>query len=374
MVSKTLFVVAASMAAVAVAQQPLTLPTIDTTPPAAPEWLSLVDASKVAKAPVGAKCAEGGADPFCHWTCTTCLRTNKTDVATCPKGQWALTFDDGPTEFTPALLDFLKQNNLKVTFFLMGSQVRKFPDLVKRAYAEGHELAGHTWSHTPLTTLTNEQIISELKWTEEAIFQAVGKRIKYIRPPQGDMDDRVRDIAAQLGYKIFQWDVDTNDWKIRSKEITIPQVIANFAKPIGEFATRQTGVLSLEHDHAKETVDIAISNIPKLVKAGYKPILASQCIGEASAYRDGPASSAASSLPASSSVVVPASSSSAAPVVSQSVVPQQVVPQANTQQASSKSSAPAAAQSAGPAKTSDASKVLGFGFLGFAGFVASLLL
>ncbi|KAL1923944.1 uncharacterized protein VTP21DRAFT_6979 [Calcarisporiella thermophila] len=323
MVAKSLFL-SLSLAALAVAQQAaLPLPQSDGVPTPLQEWVAQVDMSKVANAPVGAKCGEAGNDPFCHWTCTECLRTNKTDVATCPKGTWALTFDDGPTEFTPALLDFLKQNNLKVTFFLMGSQVRKLPEFVKRAFADGHELAGHTWSHTPLTTLTNEQIIAELKWTEEVIFQTVGKRIKYFRPPQGDMDDRVRDIAAQLGYKIFQWDVDTNDWKIRTKEITIPQVEANIAKPVSEAGTRQTGVLSLEHDHAKETVDVAIANIPKIIQAGFKPVLASQCIGEASAYRDGsapatngtslaPSASAAVSSAAVSGTVLPSAAASGA--------------------------------------------------------------
>ncbi|CAG8773756.1 10766_t:CDS:1, partial [Acaulospora colombiana] len=76
----------------------------------------------------------------------------------------------------------------------------------------GHQLGVHTWSHTALTTQSNEEIIAEMQWTAAVIKNAVGVTPTYMRPPFGDMDDRVRGIVTQLGYKVTIWDKDTNDW------------------------------------------------------------------------------------------------------------------------------------------------------------------
>ncbi|RUP43737.1 hypothetical protein BC936DRAFT_136801 [Jimgerdemannia flammicorona] len=100
----------------------------------------------------------------------------------------------------------------------------------------GHQIAIHTWSHHVLTSLTNEQIIVELKWTETIIKEVCGVTPKYFRPPQGDYDDRVRSIASQLGYTAILWDLDTNDWMFGSpgNTLTPAQVDGNFTKWIGE--------------------------------------------------------------------------------------------------------------------------------------------
>jgi peptidoglycan/xylan/chitin deacetylase (PgdA/CDA1 family) len=81
----------------------------------------------------------GNADPYCDWTWTGCTRPD--DIVACPKGQWGITYDDGPTSFSPKLYDFLDKTNQKSTLFMIGGQVVAFPDLVTRAYKSGHELA-----------------------------------------------------------------------------------------------------------------------------------------------------------------------------------------------------------------------------------------
>jgi peptidoglycan/xylan/chitin deacetylase (PgdA/CDA1 family) len=111
----------------------------------------------------------------------------------------------GPTTFTPQLLDTLKANNVKATFFVMGSNVVLNPAFLKREQDEGHHIASHTWSHHPLTTLTNEQIVAELKWTEKAVMDVTGLQMKYVRPPYGDIDNRVRAVVKKLGYIIVDW-------------------------------------------------------------------------------------------------------------------------------------------------------------------------
>jgi len=111
----------------------------------------------------------------------------------------------GPTANTPTLLATLKAANVKATFFVMGSNVIQNPDILKQELADGHHLASHTWSHKALTTLSNEQIVAELKWTEKAVQEITGHQMKYVRPPYGDIDNRVRAVCKALGYIIVDW-------------------------------------------------------------------------------------------------------------------------------------------------------------------------
>lgn len=126
-----------------------------------------------------------------------------------------LAFDciDGPSPDSPRLYDVLKQHNTKATLFIVGSRAISYPTVLKRAYDEGHQIAIHTWSHAKVTGLSNEQIVAELKWTEKAIFDVIGVSPIYWRPPYGDVDSRVRNIATQLGFKTAIWTqgFDTND-------------------------------------------------------------------------------------------------------------------------------------------------------------------
>src|SRR5690554_4112907 len=102
---------------------------------------------------------------------------------------------DGPSPDSPRLYDNLLAHNQTATLFIVGSRAISFPETLKRAYNEGHQIAIHTWSHPAMTSMSNEQIVAELKWTEKAIFDVIGVTPLYWRPPFGDVDNRVRDIA-----------------------------------------------------------------------------------------------------------------------------------------------------------------------------------
>jgi peptidoglycan/xylan/chitin deacetylase (PgdA/CDA1 family) len=99
-----------------------------------------------------------------------------------------LTYDDGPAFYTTELLDFLDQESLKATFFVVGSRCISFPPILQSEYMDGHQIAVHTWSHPPLTTLTNEQIIAELGWTKKVIKDILGVTPNMMRPPYGDIE------------------------------------------------------------------------------------------------------------------------------------------------------------------------------------------
>jgi peptidoglycan/xylan/chitin deacetylase (PgdA/CDA1 family) len=82
--------------------------------------------------------------------------------------------DDGPSDHTLIVLNWLKQNNKTATFFVVGGQAAKFPDIIKQIVEDKHEIGIHTWSHHALTSLTNEQIISEIDWTRKLIKDTTG--------------------------------------------------------------------------------------------------------------------------------------------------------------------------------------------------------
>lgn len=140
----------------------------------------------------------------CWWTCGGCVRDE--DITTCPdKLTWGLTYDDGPAFYTPNLLQYLDQNNLKSTFFTVGSRVISFPALLQEEYMAGHQICVHTWSHPSLTTLSTNEIIAEFGWSKKVIKDVLGVTPLCWRPPFGDIDDRVRAIARAMGLEAIIW-------------------------------------------------------------------------------------------------------------------------------------------------------------------------
>ncbi|KAF9056679.1 hypothetical protein BJ165DRAFT_1435566 [Panaeolus papilionaceus] len=203
----------------------------------------------------------------CWWTCGGCTRTS--DITECPTAlDWGLTYDDGPAFYTPNLLSYLDQVNLKSTFFVVGSRVISFPATLQAEYAGGHQIAVHTWSHPPLTTLTNEQIIAELGWTKQAIKDVLGVTPNMMRPPFGDIDDRVRAISLAMGLQPVMWTrisplatFDTDDFNIKGGATTVQQVLQNWQNILGNATTRDTGFIVLEHDLFEQTVEVATGYI-----------------------------------------------------------------------------------------------------------------
>lgn len=103
------------------------------------------------------------------------------------------------------MLSYLESQQLKATFFVGGPRVLARPEYVAYEYMTGHEVAVYAWSNTLLTTLTNEQIVAELGWTREAIKRVTGATPKLMRPPYGDIDDRVRAISLAMGLVPVLW-------------------------------------------------------------------------------------------------------------------------------------------------------------------------
>ncbi|KAF9371750.1 chitin deacetylase [Podila verticillata] len=261
------------------------------TSPEVRQWLSEIDLSGAPSIETNTgdppECPTVVADGVCYWTCEDC---NADDVVTCPdKNVWGITFDDGPTPATPDLLHFLQEKNVKATFFLVGGNVVKYPATVAQEVQEGHHLASHTWSHSALTTLTNEEIVAEIRWTEKAIFDATGYRVRYMRPPYGDVDNRVRFVLRKMGYTIVDWTgdhFDSNDWQI--PQISASQVMSTFKSAITGYAAtlnnQTNGFISLEHDLTEVTVSIAKAVIPLGLARNLTITSVANCLGDKNPY------------------------------------------------------------------------------------------
>ncbi|EJT97991.1 glycoside hydrolase/deacetylase [Dacryopinax primogenitus] len=216
----------------------------------------------------------------CWWTCGECTR--ETDITTCPdKMTWGLSYDDGPTWNTPALLNYLQSVNLRSTFFVVGSRAISRPQILQDEYMLGHQVCVHTWSHPYLTTLTTEEIVAELGWTREAMRQIIGVSPNCMRPPYGDIDDRVRAISMAMGMTPIIWttykgvDFDTNDWHIPAGTVSANDVLGTFQQILTQDAPNlNSGFIVLEHDLYQQTVDLAVGYVlPNALASGLFQIM-----------------------------------------------------------------------------------------------------
>ncbi|WP_422772677.1 polysaccharide deacetylase family protein [Plantactinospora sp. WMMC1484] len=145
----------------------------------------------------------------------------------------ALTFDDGPhPQWTPRLLDQLRQAKVKATFCVLGVKVKSYPALVRRMVREGHTLCNHSWQHDlELGSRSTAQIRADLRRTSQEIQRAVpGVRIPYYRQPGGKWTPAIVQVSRELGMKPLHWDVDPADWDDTSTP-EISKRVAQQARP-----------------------------------------------------------------------------------------------------------------------------------------------
>ncbi|KAI8372145.1 chitin deacetylase [Blakeslea trispora] len=256
------------------------------------EFTSLYNSIDWTKAPninVRTMTASGGldtsgytasSDPDCWWSASTCTIPKhediNPDIYKCDEPEtWGLTYDDGPNCSHNAFYDYLQQKKLKASMFYIGSNVLDWPYGAMRGVVDGHHIASHTWSHPYMTTLTNQEVLAELYYTQKAIKLVTGLTPRYWRPPYGDIDDRVRWIASRLGLTAVIWNLDTDDWEGVNSNSAYQAVEQNYQDFIemgnnGTFA--KDGNIVLTHEINNLTMSLALDYLPKITSA-YKQVL-----------------------------------------------------------------------------------------------------
>ena len=198
-------------------------------------------------------------------------------VDLCPtKGNWAITYDDGPSIHTRKILQLLKQHKVKATFFVVGSRVVENPEILREVYKDGHQIALHSWSHSNFVELSDAEIVTDVLWNIKAVKDAIGVTPTMFRPPYGAYDERVQRILTAMGIQIIIWNRDTKDYQIGSNELTENQVYQNVQGWMNE--TMTTGNIVLQHDIATEVVATAPRILEIIKQSGASVMSVGQCL------------------------------------------------------------------------------------------------
>ena len=136
-----------------------------------------------------------------------------------------LTFDDGPSEWTGPILDLLRDHNQRAVFFITGQHVAAHTETVKRAFAEGHRIGNHGWSHRRLSTLDDNEIRNELVKTQRAIRDAIGIAPRVWRAPFYDPGENGIAIASKLGLRHVVANLTPDDWSKHDPEALAATVL-----------------------------------------------------------------------------------------------------------------------------------------------------
>ena len=161
----------------------------------------------------------------------------------------ALSFDDGPSRTTPAILDVLGTYEARATFFVIGSWVEQLPEIVRDTAARGHELGNHTWTHVDADrTRELATLRDEVARTSDILERVAGRRPTLMRPPYGSDPGRFARVSGELGLEAtVLWSVQSFDWQDPEPQEIVAQVLAEV----------EPGAIVLFHDGQRETNDAA---------------------------------------------------------------------------------------------------------------------
>ena len=192
-----------------------------------------------------------------------CVKTDKKQVALSFDAAWG-------NEDTKVLMDILAKHNVKVTFFMTGEWVEKFPEDVKYIAEQGHDLGNHSMTHPQMSKLSETKIREEIQAVHDKVKELTGIEMDLFRPPFGDYDNEVITTLADMGYYTIQWDVDSLDWKDYGADSII--------KTVCKHKHLKNGSIILMHNGAKYTPKALESVIIGLLDQGYELVPISQLI------------------------------------------------------------------------------------------------
>ena len=178
----------------------------------------------------------------------------------------ALTFDDGPSpRCTPQLLDGLRDLGAKATFFVVGCQAVKDPDIVRRIADEGHQVGNHSYDHAALDQLNPAQALADLEKNDALLRELLGDDDYWVRPPYGLLTD---DEAARLTVPLVNWSVDTEDWRTKNCDKILDVI----------YRCTGDGDIVLLHDRYLNTVEATLKAIAHLQQQGYVFVTVSELL------------------------------------------------------------------------------------------------
>lgn len=175
-----------------------------------------------------------------------------------------LTFDEGyEAGYTEQILEVLKNNDVKATFFITAHYLNTQEDLVRRMINEGHIVGNHTVNHKSMPDLTEEEMKKEIMELHQAIYQKFNYDMKYIRPPKGEFSERTLNATNNLGYKTVMWSFAYEDWnedKQPDEQKSLQKILNNL----------HNGEIILLHGNSKTNTNILDNMIKEVKNMGYE--------------------------------------------------------------------------------------------------------
>lgn len=183
----------------------------------------------------------------------------------------ALSFDAAwGNEDTASILEILKEHDTHVTFFMTGGWVESYPEDVKEILAAGHDLGNHSENHKNMSKLTDDEKTEELMAVHRKVKELTGYDMFLFRPPYGDYDNSVINVAKDCGYYAIQWDVDSLDWQNKG--------VNDIIKTVTEHKNLGDGSIILCHNGAEYTAEALDMLLDKLEGQGYEVVPISELI------------------------------------------------------------------------------------------------
>jgi len=175
----------------------------------------------------------------------------------------ALTFDDGPSEFTLEVLSLLKKYNAKATFFCIGKNIKKHPEIIKQIIEEGHLVGNHSYSHSKFFDFYNaKQIQEEIQKTDALLEKYTSKKINFFRPPYGVTTPSIGRALKITGHKVIGWNIRSLDGGTKNKELILNRIIKRVSP----------GGIVLLHDTASHSVLVLEQFLQFLKQNNYEVI------------------------------------------------------------------------------------------------------
>lgn len=161
---------------------------------------------------------------------------------------------------TNRILDLLRRTGVKATFFLTGYWVERYPELARRIAKDGHELGNLSYSYQHLTALAKEEVRHELEKNQQVLQEVTGKTTMFFRPPFGELNSLVMEVAGELGYTVVTGDVDVLDYQQTNVDVLLEKLLRQ-VRPGSILMLRVTG---------RNTLPLLTRLLPLLIEAGYR--------------------------------------------------------------------------------------------------------
>ncbi len=204
--------------------------------------------------------------------------------------QYAMTFDDAPSDNLPNILAILKAKQVKATIFVIGKKLST-PEkraLIKSAYLQGHQISNHSFTHPDLTKLSAADVKKEASQTRDAILDVIGRDERalngahYLRPPYGLINDQVEQTLVAAGFETLRWNADRADWSLSEKDRNV--VIARVKQQLDLIKVSagkniNPSMLDLNHDYSEVTTLALPTMIEMIKEKGYKFVTLRECLG-----------------------------------------------------------------------------------------------